>query len=618
MAALPQALDHYRLLRRPGHGAWRKFTWPGGIARSMGGMNRSSGYVAGKSFPVVSSSVPLALMLAGMLSTFVLLDAVLPLQYLQFHDALLASIWRWSIQPTLQFFPGWALAISVPGLHTAKVTEPLWPLAWEETGILVGSILLVFLMYLLALRFLPARITQRSLFFSTLLLGLCCITFPVVTSSDVFSYIAYARLDVIYHQNPLTALPTLIHFDPVYPYVYWVKQPSAYGPVWAMITGELQMIVDTLGWKQIVAMVLALRLFGLAIHLASTMLIWSLSGYLMGANAVFLREKRLLLTLAFAWNPLLLFEACVNAHNDATVLLLVLLTLWLLARGQHAYAGIVPTAMLLQAAILFALATCLKLNMVILIPGFLLFVWSQPRRWRTLAGTALAYLGTVVLLYLPFWQNGAALNVLRVNPGTNHSDNSLAQFVARLMNSLSTLAGHRLSPAMNISLDLSVHMLSIGVFVVLFALLCGWAVVRWKGMHTLSGLVRWLALAWLLYCIVGSPWFWPWYTVTFFGLYALVEAASGSEPSTARQVDTGAAVRLMAFSMLSLYSFSTWPMMYSYVPGFPAFRWAYFAGLWLWLLPLLAVRRRGRHSQPMAHPSFVLWPGLERRQNPVS
>lgn len=591
-------------------------------------MNRSVGYAVAKKRAGASDFALLALILAGMLSTFVLLDAVLPLHYLITHDALLARMWRWSILPTLWFFPGWALTVSVPGLHLpAAAAKPPLSLAWEETGLLFGAILLVFLMYLLALRSLPSRITQRSIFFSTLILGLFCVTIPVVTSSDVFSYIVYARLDVIYHQNPLTALPALIHFDPVYQYVYWVKQPSAYGPVWALITGQLQMIVDSLGLKNIVAMVLALRLFGLAMHLASTLLIWSISGLLMGANAPFLRGKRLLLTLAFAWNPLLLFEACVNAHNDATVLFFVLLTLWLLVRSQRAtlridrtigseraMTGYIPLAMLLQAAILFALATCLKLNMAILLPGFLLFVCLQPHRWRKLAGTALAYLGTIVLLYLPFWQNGAALDVLRVNPGTNRSDNSLAQFVARFYSSLRLLSGQRLSAAMNSSIDLFFHMLSIGIFVALFVLLCGWAIYHWRHMQTVSGLIGWLALVWLLYCILGSPWLWPWYIITFFGLYALVEASPASEQSPLRNVDVSGSVRLMAFSMLTLYCFSTWLTLYGYVPGLPAFKLMFFGGLWVWLLPLLAVRsiHRRRLAQSLPRPSLLAPPDREQ------
>jgi hypothetical protein len=567
-------------------------------------LDSSIEYSARKKFPIPDFVLLPIVIFVGMVAAFVLLDAVLPLKYLQFHDALVTQLGRWPIRPTLLLFPGWALAIPVPGLHMPRIRTVNWPLAWGETGLLIGAFLLVFLVYLLGLRSLPRRITQRYIFFSTLLLGLLCVSIPVVTSSDVFSYTAYARLGVIYHQNPLTALPILIRFDPVYSNIYWVKQPSAYGPVWAVITCLLQMLVNALGFKGIVPMVLALRLFGLAMHLGSTMLIWSISGYLMEANGAFFR-KRLLLTLAFAWNPLLLLEACVNAHIDTAVLFFILLSLWLLARKRT-----LSISTILQAAILFAIATCLKINIVLLTPGLLLFLWMQPQRWRNISGATLAYLGTIVLLYLPFWQGGAVLNVYRVNPGINHSINSLAQFVARFFSSVSTLLGHKPSRALNLAIDLRVHTISAGVFIVLFALLCGWAIYRWRWIGTLSGLIRWLALAWLLYCIVGTPWFWPWYSVTFFGLYALVEATTGSEPSPFATLKVNGAVRLMAFSMLSVYCFSTWLTISSYVPGLTAFKWTYFCGIWIWLLPLLAIgvsRRKYRLSKGLV-PAPVMVP----------
>ena len=46
-------------------------------------------------------------------------------------------------------------------------------------------------------------------------------------------------------------------------------------------------------------------------------------------------------------------------------------------------------------------------------------------------------------------------------------------------------------------------------------------------------------------------------------------------------------VRLLAFSMLSLYCFIAWGPRYSFVPGLPGFLWSYFGGLWVWVVPLL-------------------------------
>jgi hypothetical protein len=115
----------------------------------------------------------------------------------------------------------------------------------------------------------------------------------------------------------------------------------------------------------------------------------------------------------------------------------------------------------------------------------------------------------------------------------------------------------------------------------------------------------------LLYCALGTPWSWPWYAVTFFGLYALLEAyqegnemnsnvqwrwlrgrdKSGMHDKSAPYIRLPLAVRLLSFSLLTLYCFYAWGPRYSFVPGLPGFEWAYFSGLWVWLLPLLALRR---------------------------
>jgi MFS superfamily sulfate permease-like transporter len=68
-------------------------------------------------------------------------------------------------------------------------------------------------------------------------------------------------------------------------------------------------------------------------------------------------QQRMRATLAFAWNPLLLFEACVNAHVDATLLFLVLLAIWFLIRRTP-----LNIYSFLLAAAMFAVATCVNFS----------------------------------------------------------------------------------------------------------------------------------------------------------------------------------------------------------------------------------------------------------------
>jgi hypothetical protein len=455
------------------------------------------------------------------------------------------------------------------------------------------AFLLVFLLYLLALRRLPHFIntsTFRYILYSTALLGLMYVLIPVVASPDVFSYLSYARMGIIYHLNPLTTLPTAIPADPTYVHTYWNTQPSAYGPTWVALSSALQWLTLIFGSQTLLPMIIALRLVGLAAHLCSTLLIWSIIGRIQRAQGQISPAKRTFATLAFAWNPLLLLEACVNAHNDAVLLLLILLAVWFLVPGKQANLG----SSLLPAMVVLALATCLKVNVVVLMPFIFIFVGKQIKGSKALhimSLLALVYTGIIILLYAPFWQDGAILNIFHTNPTTSRNINTLVEFFSRLYNSLISALGYPPPPLNGSAAESFTHTLSIGLFVVIYISLCGRAIHRPEALYTLPSLLRWLAGAWFLYCLIGTPWFWPWYMVTFFGFYAIIVGTSLEREGKPGFSRLSLAIALLAFSMLSIYCFYAWGPNDSFIPGLPDFQWAYLRGPWAWLIPLLALWR---------------------------
>lgn len=465
----------------------------------------------------------------------------------------------------------------------------------KEIALFIGTFLILFSLYFMAIRYLPDSLSYRFIWRSTLLLGLLYIFIPIVTSQDIFSYIAYARIGMFYHLNPLITSPKIISHDPIYHFIYWVNQPSIYGPTWIYITYLLQWLALTLGFKSILAMEVLFRLFGLAVYLASVHLVWLLSARVQGSEKTTIPDlvqvRRLRATLAFAWNPFLLFEASVNAHNDISILFLVLAGLWFFfpQRGEKRYSY-------LLTAILLALATSLKVTVVILLPGFLLVLWKQhtPRDWRGLRAPALMaslYAGLVLLLYLPFWQHGALLHTFQNNPGTSRDINSLYELLVIIYAHL------RKTPLIytmdhGSSIEVLTHLISIFLFAIIYGALCLRALFVPHSMKTLTALARWIALIWLLYCLVGSPWFWPWYTITFFGPIALVEAANrkeGQEQGLWSNMYLSLFVRVLTLSMLSFYAFSNLKSDAPPFPVLPRLRWMYLRGIWLWLPPLLVL-----------------------------
>jgi hypothetical protein len=514
-----------------------------------------------------------------------LLGAVLPLQGIGSDDALLSHGHAFFLAPTRILFPGQPIRMILP--LTIQTWHSTISLSWFQTAIMFCLMLNLFLLYLLALLVLRGKVSLKFILVSTLLLGLLCTLIPVVTSSDVFSYIAYARIGVIYHHNPLTTWPTTFIQDPIATYVYWLNQPSAYGPVWAIITCAMQWGLSFHGPAGILRVMMALRFWGLMMHLGSTYLIWSISGSLLRHRNGLAEERRLRAVLAFAWNPLLLFEASVNAHVDATLLFVILLAIWVMARREQP-----SLRAYLLAAFLLALAACIKINVVLLMPALFIYLWkvwkaSDRRFWRVLA-VAGTYGATIVLLYAPFWDKGHVLDVLRFNPATFRNINSLPAVGNRLFDALTffnykTLPYNTVSPAEHFT-----HSASMILFALLYLLLCLLA-LRPGRVDTLPKLIGWMAASWLFYCFFGSPWFWPWYLVTFLGLFAVLEALHPRNWLVGI-FKMPLAVRLLTFSSLALYCFYTWGAIKTALPGYPSFLMSFLSGLWVWAVPLLAIQ----------------------------
>lgn len=529
----------------------------------------------------LKSFLPGSLFVA-MSGLFFFINAVLPLRGLYFYQTFPATkLEEWLLWPTRILFQG---SLLIWPLHFQRVVPGKPAVAVRETFLLFGCFLLVLALYLLALRLLPRLITLRYILLTTTGIGVLCLLSPIVMSQDIFSYIIYARMGVIYHLNPLTTLPTAVPQDPVYPFIYWVHQPSAYGPTWTAITCALQWLALKLSGGNLPSTILLYRAFGLAMHLGSTWLIWLLSGWLQQERGGVDEYKRLLATLAFAWNPLLLIEAVLNVHNDVAILFLVLLAIWCLRKYREGHVH------LWSAAVLLALAACLKITMVVLFPGLLIFVWRwRPWHIRLLVGTTVAYAGTLLLLYLPFWNNGLVLHVFSINPGVTRDINSPYEFLTHLYVSLR--ARHFLYPGPDVgnAIERLSHQGAIVLYILVYALLSLRFLLA-RQQHILLSFINWLAGAWLLYCFVGSPWLWPWYCITFFGLFAIIEATDAYPPYVTKILRLPLAVRLLSFSLLCLYAFATWGPHTKLIHGLYAMEWTYARGLWVCVIPLLALR----------------------------
>jgi len=187
-----------------------------------------------------------------------------------------------------------------------------------------GSVALLWVIYLWVIwRARTRPVGLRTVVGGAVALSLLALTIPPIFSTDSFGYAIYGRIAADYGANPYTTSPASTAVgDPLMPYVYWRDLASPYGPIWTLISKGLVLDPATP-----VEVAMRFKLLALTATLLNGWLIYALVRRQWPDQASWAY-------LAFAWNPLVLVEGIVAAHNDAVMLTVVLLAAHLVVRTR--------------------------------------------------------------------------------------------------------------------------------------------------------------------------------------------------------------------------------------------------------------------------------------------
>ena len=306
---------------------------------------------------------------------------------------------------------------------------------------------------------------------------------PPLLSQDVFSYIAYARLEIVHDLNPYTHAPADAPGDPVFPFAGSKDFTSIYGPLFTVVTLPLaEASVPFAFWTLKAATALA--------NLGIVGLVWWCARRLG-------RDPRLP-ALAVGLNPLVLVHVVGGAHNDALTVLL-----WM--GGVAALAGARPAREALAGA-LTAASGAVKASAGIVAPFMLV---GARRRGALLAGAAAAAAGVAIVALIAFGDGALeSLGVLSDNQGRT-SRWSIPQ---RAADGLASLTGGSAESLVDYSR---------AAFGALFALALALLLrAAWRRRADPAGWIApagWATLA----LLVASAWLVPWYAIWFMPLAAL-------------------------------------------------------------------------------------------------
>jgi Glycosyltransferase family 87 len=214
---------------------------------------------------------------------------------------------------------------------------------------------------------------------------------PILISTDVFSYIGYARMGVEHGLNPYLNGPVAIAGDPVFKYIGtdWIHVATAYGPLYTLLSYPLA----PLG---VVGALWGMKLVALLASAGTLALTWRCARA-RGFDPVFA-------ILAIGANPLYVFYGLGGAHNDLIMLLLMMGAVSLMVVQA-------PTGRREAAAAAWVVAGALiKATVAVLLP----FMIVSRRRPAPIFGALGAIALGALVGYLAFGTHGidlvAALN----------------------------------------------------------------------------------------------------------------------------------------------------------------------------------------------------------------
>jgi len=342
---------------------------------------------------------------------------------------------------------------------------------------------------------------------------------PAGESHDIFDYLFRGRMMTEYQANPLVDVPEDFGLSTPYTrYLAWWKNVDTYGPVWeissAGVSWGVHQVAERLGWwnkdsyylvcpqspescRLLIVYVTGYRLLAIVLT--------GISGWLIFCIVRHSQTSLAPLALA-AWllNPMTLFASALGGHNDAVMLVLVLMCWWFLQR-RHPFLAML--ALILSAHV--------KLTALIWLPTCALWiVWRWGWRYALKIGLMSIVSGLVLswFLYAPFGGWGTLPRML----------DERSRFLA---NSGWRILYHQLiyqwswsrQNALHLSTGLSNGLFATGALIIPLWLF-NFRPKRWRSNTNVIAdaeqrLWRLLLIIGMLYLVVGSFWFQHWYVL---------------------------------------------------------------------------------------------------------
>ncbi len=277
---------------------------------------------------------------------------------------------------------------ATPGFAFDKIPGHFQSTTLRYTALLLCTLMLLYGLNYWLIRSAPS--VSKAIKLSTIVMiggaGTINVLLYPITAIDVFYYLAELKLAYGYRQNPyLVSFVPSFAADPIARFGWPLHVPLAYGPAWLLI-GRLPTALT--GFDDLLGLLLGYKTFSFLLLLLGGLLVYHYHAD---------ERSRWLGAYAFLANPLVLFEAVGNAHNDLVMTVFLIAAMLAIKRRS------------VLALPLLALSALVKVFTLVTIPFFLLALWTRKWNWSKILCSALLALAAVVGVLAPFWANGKML-----------------------------------------------------------------------------------------------------------------------------------------------------------------------------------------------------------------
>ena len=312
---------------------------------------------------------------------------------------------------------------------------------------------------------------------------------PPALSRDVYTYVAHGYLAAGLHANPYVQPASIVADTPLgrdllsAGWLLW-RDVTPYGPLWSVCETLVLRLTTDLSLA-----VFLLKSLVTGASLGSAAIIWLILGKVAP-------EARLLGTIAYLWNPLIILEIAGDGHNDGLMVFCVLAALLAAVRLRPGW-----------AVLGLALGALIKYLPLLFLPAILAYFLHQRRAKRQLlARASLGLLAGALIAAVvvgAFWSGGAPYQTIPEGGQRGVTASLSGAMIWGLSRLLPQTAAAWL-------IALLLNGIA-GVYVL----------VRSWGARNSARLLEVCASIAGFYLLVASPLIWPWYAALPVALLAL-------------------------------------------------------------------------------------------------